>query len=150
MVAIFHRHFVGAHEGRRRYQSVRPRPVRGSPAASSARTSSVSRSRSWLRRSSCRSASISSSRRACGVGEVVFGGRARGAHGAEDAAAFGGDFGVGGPGQAAAQFVAPVAGKHDVRVRIDEAGDDGATVGVDDDCIWRQLHLLLEEALQPR
>ena len=61
-------------------------------------------------------------------GERRFGRRARGDDGAEDAAAFGGDLGVGRAGQPPAQLLAPVAGEHDVRVRIDEAGHDGAAV----------------------
>ena len=59
---------------------------------------------------------------------AVVGRRARRDDGAEDAAAFGGDLGVGRAGQPAAQFVAAVAGEDDVRVRIDEAGHDGAAV----------------------
>ena len=92
--------------------------------------------------------SISSSRRACRRGELRFGRRARGDDGAEDAAAFGGDLGVARAGQAPAELLATIAGKHDVRVRIDEAGNDGAAVGVDHDGIGRQLDLALQQALE--
>ena len=92
--------------------------------------------------------SISSSRSRVGRGELRFGRRARGDDGAEDAAAFGGDLGVARAGQAPAQLLAPIAGKHDVRMRIHEAGDDGAAVGVDDDGIGRQLDLALQQALE--
>ena len=57
---------------------------------------------------------------------------------AEDAAAVGGDVRVAGAGQPAAQLVAPIAGEHDVRVRIDEPGHDGAALGIDDDRVVGQ------------
>ena len=44
----------------------------------------------------------------------------------------GGDLGVGRAGQPTAQLVAAIAGEHEMRVRIDEAGDDGAAFAVDD------------------
>ena len=59
--------------------------------------------------------------------------RARGDDAADDAAAVGGDLGVGRAGEPPPQLVAAIAGEHRVGVGIDEAGDDGAAVRVDDD-----------------
>ena len=44
----------------------------------------------------------------------------------QDAAALAGDLCVARAGEPPAQLVAPIAGEHDVRVRIDEARDDRA------------------------
>jgi len=57
----------------------------------------------------------------------------------ENAAAVGGDLGVGRAAQAPAQLGAPVSGEHDVRVRVDEPGHDGAAVCVDPHRVRQQL-----------
>ena len=67
-----------------------------------------------------------------GRGQAVLGGLARGAHRGEDAAALGGDLGVGGAGKAAAELLPPVAAEHDVGVRVHEARHHRAARCLDD------------------
>ena len=117
---------------------VRRRRARASPAASSARPRWSARSRSWPRRSSCRSAASRRGGRACRRPARSSDAARVATHAADDAAAVGGDLGVGGAGQPPAQLVAAVAGEDDVGVRIDEAGHDGAAAGVDDDGVGGQ------------
>ena len=74
--------------------------------------------------------SISRRRGSACAHEVVFRGLARGADGADDAAARRGDVGVRGARQAAMELVAPVAREHGVRVRVHEARDDRALLRV--------------------
>ena len=69
--------------------------------------------------------------RPCGVGELGLRRRARRGDGLHDAAALGGNRLVGRALQTAAQLVLSIAGKDDVRVRIDEAGNDGAPAGIE-------------------
>ena len=130
-VAVLERNLVRAHEGRRELDRVLARQRRRRRAASSAPTRSSARIRSSPRRSSCRSgASRRGGARVSAASSASLASRVA-ATGREDAAALGGDCGVRGAGQPTPQLVAPVAGKHHVRVRIDEAGHDRAAVGVE-------------------
>ena len=76
------------------------------------------------------------------VDQVVLAGHARRVDGLDDAAAGGGDVGIGRAGQPAPQLVAPIAGEDEMGVRIDEAGDHGAAARVD--------HLRLRRRASPR
>ena len=130
--AVLDRDLVGAHERRAPGRSDAPRSSRRMTRSI---FSSASGCRPYPLLASARRRAAAQhlvEPRARGRGQVVLGGLARGAHGGEDAAALGGDLGVGGAGEAAAELLAPIAAEHDVRVRIDEARHDRAARGVDD------------------
>src|SRR5262249_35617022 len=71
-----------------------------------------------------------------------FGGRvARGAYGADDAAAGRGNLRVGCAAEASSQLVAPIAGEDGVGVGVDETGNDGAAAGIEGGGVRRQRAL---------
>jgi hypothetical protein len=73
---------------------------------------------------------------------------ARGQHRAEDSAAFGGNLLIAGAGHPPPELRAPVAGEHDVRMRIDEAWHHGAAAGIDDRGVRRQRDFVGEQAFE--
>ena len=73
-----------------------------------------------------------SSRARAWRGQLVFGRGPRGGHGRDDAAARGGDAGVGLSREPSPELRPPVAGEDGVRVGVDEAGEDGPLARVDD------------------
>ncbi len=81
--------------------------------------------------------------RPCGVGELGLRRRARQGDRLHDAAALGGNRLVGRALQTAAQLVLSIAGEDDVRVRIDEAGNDGAPAGIEADRVGVQVQMTL-------
>jgi hypothetical protein len=128
--AVFNRHFVRAHKGRReidwlagrqRLDGAQDALLRGElepvPALGLGGGGAVGE---HLRQPRAREAD-----------EVMFARRARGRHRLDDAAAAGGDVGISGAGEPAAELVAAIAGEHQMGVRIDEAGDNGAAFTVD-------------------
>ena len=65
------------------------------------------------------------------VDQLVLARRARGGHGLDDAAAGGGDLGIGRAAEASPQLVAAIAAEHQVGMRIDEARHHRAAARVD-------------------
>jgi len=70
--------------------------------------------------------------------ELARGGAAKTADGREDSAAAAGDLLVGCPGDALLVLVGAAGGEDEVRVRVDEAGQDDVVAGVDFSCAPRQ------------
>ena len=63
-----------------------------------------------------------------GCDELIFTRRTRRLHGREDSAAGPGDLFVGGPRKSQLEFVRAIAGVNEVRVTVDQARGDPATV----------------------
>ena len=75
--------------------------------------------------------------------EVRFRRRAGSGHSLHDASAPGRDLGIAGAGEPVLELVAAIAGKYEVRVRIDETGHDDMPSAVDDEGVAREGNRVL-------